>query len=224
MILLLDIDGTLLRGHGVGRRAIHAVLDAHGTPFDTSDVPFGGKTDPQIFGELIDAMREAGLSPPLTAEQFADAYHDEMLRTLPEARVEALPGAVDLVRRLDGEVPLGLLTGNIEPMGYAKVARIGLGRTELPFGAFGSDAADRDALPAIAATRASEHLGREVAHSELVIVGDTPRDIQCARAVGATCVAVATGHYAASELREADIVLDSLEAFSLDAVADCVRA
>lgn len=213
MILLLDIDGTLLAGNGVGRRAIHAVLDAHGTPFDTRDVPFGGKTDPQIFDELIDAMRDAGVSPPLSADGFAAAYHDEMLRTLPSAHVEALPGALDLVRRLDGTVPLGLLTGNLEPMGYGKIGRIGLGHAELPFGAFGSDAADRDALPAIAATRASTHLGREVSHSELVIVGDTPRDIQCARAVGARCVAVATGHHAADELHDADLVLDTLEGF-----------
>ena len=224
MILLLDIDGTLLAGHGVGRRCISAVLERAGTPFDFSDVPFGGKTDPQIFDELVDAMCEAGVAPPLSAEALAEAYAREMLGALPTAHVEALPGAVDLVRRLDGQVPLGLLTGNMEPMAYAKVDQIGLGRAELPFGAFGSDAADRDALPAIAAERAREHLGRSVDHAELVIVGDTPRDIQCARAVGATCVAVATGHHAADELRDADLVLDSLDAFNLDAVAALVQA
>ena len=218
MVLLLDIDGTLLSGHGVGRRAIAAVLERAGTAFDVSDVPFGGKTDPQIFGELVEAMCDAGVAPPMSAEQLGEAYQAEMHRTLPTACVEALPGAVELVRRLDGRVPLGLLTGNYRPMGYGKIGRIGLGARELPFGAFGSDAADRDALPAIAAERAAEHLGRDVAHSELVIVGDTPRDIQCARAVGARCVAVATGHYAADELGDADLVLDSLEGFSLAAL------
>lgn len=220
MVLLFDIDGTLLAGHGVGRRAIEAVLDAHDTPFDTSEVPFGGKTDPQIFGELLGAMADAGLDPGLTAEAFAAAYADEMLRTLPEARVEALPGAVDLVHRLRADgVPLGLLTGNLEPLGYGKIARIGLGHAELPFGAFGSDHADRNALPSIAAQRASATLGREVNGPDLVIIGDTPRDIECARAVGATVVAVATGHYAADALADADLVLDSLDAFSLDALS-----
>ena len=219
MVLLFDIDGTLLAGHGVGRRAIEAVLAAHGTPFDTSDVPFGGKTDPQIFGELVEAMREAGVEPPLSAEAFADAYAERMRATLPEARVEALPGAVELVRRLHGQHALGLLTGNLEPLGYAKIERIGLGAAEFPFGAFGSDAADRNELPAIAAARASAALGREVVGPDLVIIGDTPRDIACARAVGATAVAVATGRHSADELASADVVLESLEAFSLDAVA-----
>ena len=114
---------------------------------------------------------------------------------------------------------MGLLTGNLEPLGYGKIARIGLGPAELPFGAFGSDAADRNALPAIAAQRASAALGREVTGADLVIIGDTPRDIACARAAGATAVAVATGRHGADELAEADVVLETLEAFSLDLVA-----
>ena len=109
-----------------------------------------------------------------------------------------------------------MLTGNLEPLAYRKIERIDLSAAELPFGAFGSDHADRNTLPVIAAQRASERFGREVAHEELVIIGDTPRDIACARAVGAVAVAVATGYYSADDLREADLVLDTLEGFSLD--------
>jgi phosphoglycolate phosphatase-like HAD superfamily hydrolase len=111
-----------------------------------------------------------------------------------------------------------MLTGNLEPLAYAKVGRIGLGESELPFGAFGSDDADRNALPAVAARRASERYGREVTTAELVVIGDTPRDIACARAAGSRVVAVTTGRYDARQLREADVVLDTLEAFSLDAL------
>lgn len=111
---------------------------------------------------------------------------------------------------------MGLLTGNLEPLAYLKIERINLTATELPFGAFGSDHADRNALPLVAAERASARYGRTVAPEELVIIGDTPRDIACARAVGATAVAVATGYFTTEELREADVVLDTLEAFSLD--------
>ena len=222
LILLFDIDGTLLQGHGVGRRALEAaLLSLYGQTFDTHSVPFSGKTDAQIFRELLTAAPDHGLDAAPEDHQI-DALHaaylDEMGRRLPVDPVEELPGAAALVRQLDGgEHTLGLLTGNLEPLAYGKVARIGLEATLFPFGAFGSDAEDRNALPAIAAERAAAHLGRDVAHDELVIIGDTPLDIACARAVGARVVAVATGYYDAGELAEADVVLESLEAFETDA-------
>ena len=220
MVLLFDIDGTLLQSHGVGRRSIEAALEQrYGRAFDTSDIPFSGKTDAQIFGQILDAGREAGLDVENTVAErtaFGDVYADLMHRNLPDAHVEALPGAVDLVHQLarDGAA-MGLLTGNLLPLAYAKVERIGLGPAEFPFGAFGSDDADRNALPAHAARRASETLGREVTGPDLVIIGDTPRDVECARAAGALAVAVATGHYAVDELQSADVVLETLEAFDL---------
>ena len=223
LILLFDIDGTLLQGHGVGRRALEAaLLSIYGQTFDTRSVPFSGKTDAQIFRELLAAAPDHGLDAEPSDDQrdaLRSAYLDEMGRRLPVDPVEELPGAAALVRQLDGgEHTLGLLTGNLEPLAYGKVARIGLERTLFPFGAFGSDAEDRNALPAIAADRAAAHLGRDVAHDELVIIGDTPRDIACARAVGARVVAVATGYYDADELDDADVVLESLEAFESEAL------
>lgn len=220
-VLLFDIDGTLLQSHGVGRRSVNAALEAlAGETFDFSDITFSGKTDRQIFREVLEAAQRCGLG--VTAEQadrFGELYAREMAQNLPEATVEALPGAVGLVRRLaDDGAELGMLTGNLEPLAYAKVGRIGLGEAELPFGAFGSDHHDRNELPAVAARRASARYGREVSTAELVVIGDTPRDIACARAAGAAVVAVATGRYDADQLREADVVLDTLEAFSLDAL------
>ena len=220
-VLLFDIDGTLLQSHGVGRRSVNAALEAlAGETFDFSDIQFSGKTDRQIFGEVLEAGRRCGLDvSPEQADRFGDLYAQEMSTRLPEATVEALPGAVDLVRRLaDDGAEMGMLTGNLRALAYAKIARIELGEDELPFGAFGSDHHDRNELPAVAARRASERYGREVPTEALVVIGDTPRDVACARAAGATAVAVATGRYDADQLREADVVLETLEAFSLDAL------
>ncbi len=220
MVLLFDIDGTLLQGHGVGRRAIEATLtDTFGRAFDTSSISFSGKTDRQIFRQILALAVEAGIEvddPDAAHEQFATTYAERMHGALVDAHVEALPGALDLVRQLAGDgAELGLLTGNLEPLAYAKVGRIALGRAEFPFGAFGSDDEDRNALPAVAIERATAHLGRTVAPAEVVVIGDTPRDIACARAGGCVAVAVATGRFGASELADADVVLDTLEAFRL---------
>ena len=221
-VLLFDIDGTLLQSHGVGRRSVTAALkDLVGDVFDFSDISFSGKTDPQIFREVLEAAGRCGLDTEgADPDRFAELYHAEMTTRLPQATVEALPGAVDLVRQLaeDG-AEMGLLTGNLEPIAYNKIGRIGLEQSLFPFGAFGSDDADRNALPAVGARRATAHLGREVDPADLVIIGDTPRDIACAHGAGAFAVAVATGRYDASQLRDADLVLETLEGFSLDALA-----
>jgi len=217
--LLFDIDGTLLQSHGVGWRSVDAALTAlAGGTFDFSGIQFSGKTDLQIFGEILEAAAEAGLSVTAAqADAFGALYAAELRANLPSATIEGLPGAVDLVRRLAAEgTEMGMLTGNLEPLAYLKIERVDLSAAELPFGAFGSDHADRNALPTVAARGASERYGREVAHADLVIIGDTPRDIACARAVGARVVAVATGRFAVEDLREADVVLETLEAFSMD--------
>ena len=222
-VLLFDIDGTLLQSHGVGRRSVNAALtDLVGETFDFSDITFSGKTDQQIFREVLEAAERCGLDVgdvEESAARFGAFYHREMTSRLPDATVESLPGAVDLVRQLDADgVELGLLTGNLEPIAYQKIERIGLGRDEFPFGAFGNDHHDRNELPRIGASRASERFGRDVATEDLVIIGDTPRDIVCAHRSGATAVAVATGRYSVDDLRDADIVLESLEAFDLAAL------
>ena len=225
MVLLFDIDGTLLQSHGVGRRAVEHSLGARfGRPFDTSSVTFSGKTDPQIFREILsDPSIAADLPEDLdvAVRQACEAYTRRMHETWEAATVEALPGAVELVQELHASgSAMGLLTGNLEPMAYLKVQRIGLGHA-FPFGAFGSDHEDRNTLPLVALERARQSLGRPLAAEELVLIGDTPRDIEAARAVGARSVGVATGRYGAGELEAAGatVVLDTLEAFDLDALA-----
>ena len=218
MILLFDIDGTLLQSHGVGRRSIEAALaDTLGDTFDTSDISFSGKTDGLIFREIVAAAQDRGLhAGPDAVARLEAAYAERMHAALPDAHVEALPGALELVHQLAADgVDLGLLTGNLQPLAFAKIERLGLGPAEFAFGAFGSDAHDREDLPAIAIRRAEAHLGRTVAPAEVAVIGDTPRDIACARAGGCIAVAVATGRYDAGALRDADLTLDTLADFRL---------
>ena len=119
-----------------------------------------------------------------------------------------LPGVTELLDWLGGldPVTLGLLTGNYEPVARLKLTRAGLGRY-FPSGqgAFGSDAEDRAALPAIARRRAGR-VGAPNRREQTVVIGDTPRDIACAQADGVRCLAVATGPYGADELSGADVV------------------
>jgi len=122
----------------------------------------------------------------------------------PDLSEHVVPGMAGLVPWLGSrdEVTLGLVTGNYEPVARIKLARAGLGRwfRSAP-GGFGSDSEDRAALPGIARRRAG-HVPREQA----VVIGDTPRDIACARADGVRCVGVSTGQYSREELSDADAV------------------
>jgi phosphoglycolate phosphatase-like HAD superfamily hydrolase len=115
----------------------------------------------------------------------------------------------DLIAWLAGlpAVKLGLLTGNYEPIARLKLTRAGLGEAfPLGQGAFGSDAEDRDALPAIARRRAGT-AGAPHPRRDTIVIGDTPRDIACARADGVRCIAEATGPFGPDELMAADVVV-----------------
>ncbi len=225
-LLLFDIDGTLLRTDGAGRPAVEAALsDLVGRSVSAEGVSFSGKTDPQILREVL---TRADADAAWLDGRFAEAverFQSEMGQRLREARVTALPGVLDLLARLadDARFQLGLLTGNLRPMAYQKVGAIGLGEADFPFGAFGSDAEDRNALPAVAAERAEAFAGRPFAPDEVVVVGDTPLDVACARHHGCRAVAVATGRYDRAALAEhaPNALLDDLSDADtfLDAVA-----
>jgi len=126
--------------------------------------------------------------------------------------VVTLPGIGDLVRRLDGDagVLLGLLTGNIEAGARIKLAPTGLLRY-FRLGAYGSDHLDRRLLPSLAARRAHALVGVPFAPEQVLVIGDTPRDIECARHFGAVAVAVATGQYTREtlEAERPDLLFDN---------------
>lgn len=202
-LVLWDIDGTLLSARGAGRRALGRALErVYGTAGRIDDYDFRGKTDPRI---VLDLMGVAGLADDAIRAGFDECF-ECYARGLTEeigdgAGVKLLPGVPELVRRLDGTpgVMQGLLTGNIEAGAHIKLASTGLG----PFfrtGAYGSDDADRRRLPSLAARRAEALVGHRFAPPDVLVIGDTPFDVECARAFGAVAVAVATGFHPREEL------------------------
>lgn len=213
-LLLFDIDGTLIRAHGAGRTAIEKALSTVcGSSISTDGVRFSGKTDPQIIGEIL---RANGLTDSTSfLDDALAAYEEVACAALSADDIELLPGVADLLNQLNArsDVQLGLLTGNIEPMAYRKLGAVELDR-HFPFGAFGSDHADRYQLPDVALRRARRHTGHAFGGSDMVIIGDTEHDICCGRKIGARAVGVCTGRYARAELapHEPDVLLDDLSA------------
>jgi phosphoglycolate phosphatase len=203
-LFLFDVDGTLVTARGAGRLAIgHALASTYGSAGPIESYDFRGKTDPRIVWDL---MRAAGLDDARIEAGLArcfEAYVAELDRLVADGeRVTIMPGVGDLVRALAArdDAVVGLLTGNIE-----QGARVKLRPTNLwPWfrvGAFGSDDMDRRRLPAVACERAQRVTGRRFAFEQVTIIGDTPLDVDCARACGAVAVAVATGFHPAEDLR-----------------------
>lgn len=204
LLVLFDVDGTLIDSAGAGREAIEGALhEVYGTAGPIDDTPFDGLTDPWIVRTLLEAE---GLDRT-TIENGLDALWASYLRRLADSlgaradRLRVLEGVATLLDALARErVAVGLLTGNIEAGAARKLAACGLG-DRFAFGAFGSDAEDRDALPTIALARAAAAVGRRFAPEGVWVVGDTPRDVGCARAGGVRALAVASGRYSVDELR-----------------------
>ncbi|HMU60429.1 MAG TPA: HAD hydrolase-like protein [Gemmatimonadales bacterium] len=208
LLVLFDIDGTLLLTPGAGRRAITAALaDRMIDARIWEEIRFDGKTDPQIVREMLEAAGDASANDPQTVAEILERYLVLLEAELSRApgRTRVLPGVSMLLDRLEAEadVVLGLLTGNIAPGAGLKLRSGGLDPARFRVGAYGSDSSHRPDLPAIAAERAAPIFGRVPAGETVIIVGDTPADVTCGRAIGARAVAVATGSYAVSELREA---------------------
>jgi phosphoglycolate phosphatase-like HAD superfamily hydrolase len=210
-LLLFDIDGTLVHASAIGTTSIEAALSRiAGRPVSTDGVSFSGKTDPQIVREVL-AANDVDASDALI-DRALEAYTSLALDTLTPDDVVPCPGARDLLGRLAdrSDVHLGLVTGNVEAMAYAKLDAVGFDAL-FPFGAFGSDHADRDRLPPLAVERAARHTGRSFSGSDVVVIGDTERDIRCGQCIGARTVSVCTGSSSRTDLsaHEPDVLLDS---------------
>jgi phosphoglycolate phosphatase len=217
LLLLFDIDGTLLSGATDAHRdAMHEALRAvHGIdaarPLRRPLRP-AGRTDPEIARAIL---LDAGVSARRIDER-ADDVQDECCRAyarlVPDDLSRAVvPGIAPVLEALSprADTLLGLVTGNYECVARLKLARAGIGR-HFPSGqgAFGSDDEDRAALPPLARRRAGTPA---VPHPRelTVVIGDTPRDIACARADDVGCVAITTGPFEAAELTGADAVVES---------------
>ena len=215
LLVLWDIDGTLVNGGTVARRAYDAAFRQVAGRGLEHPWRFDGRTE---LAAATEVLRIHGLDPEGgLLERFLDLIVTELQGRSEELAAEgrALPGAaraLDALATLPG-VHQTVLTGNLFPLAELKVTVFGLEpRLDLRIGAFGGDAYERTDLPAHAFRRSEQHLGRAFDGSHAVIVGDTPRDMATARAAGARAVAVATGVNSAEELAAAgaDVVLPDL--------------
>jgi phosphoglycolate phosphatase len=209
VLLLFDIDGTLLTSAGQAHTEAlaGAIREVHGVdPRDLRErIGPAGRTDGEIARLILLCLGVSATRIDELADEVRDACCRIYAETVPgDLSAFVIPGIPELLDWLAArdDVELGLLTGNFEPVGRLKLKRAGIGKwfAGAP-GAFGSDSEDRAALPAIARRRAG-HTPR----GRTIVIGDTPRDIACARADGVRCIAVATGQFDPDELVEADAV------------------
>lgn len=221
MLVLFDIDGTLLDDRGTARGAIvHAGRGLFGDAFTADGTDFAGRLDTLIIRDLLVA---SGIVPRDEAERLAEAEaavrsaYAERLGAIYAERTAvggahdaeastALPGVLELVDALhaDPGVHLGIVTGNYPETGTMKIRSAGLAPERFVANAWGSDGGHRRELPPRAIARLVEATGRRVAGEEVVVIGDTPHDVDCARANGCRVIAVGTGpSYTEAQLREA---------------------
>lgn len=228
VLVLFDIDGTMLLAHGAGRRSVHqAMVDVFGATGPHLH-PFDGKTDPQIVRELGTL---AGIAEEVIHARMPDAldryyYHLEADISAAPHTVELLPGVHALLDALEArdDVMLGLLTGNIEAGASLKLRAVNIAFERFVVGAYGSDAPVRPALPAIAQARASTRLGAELPGAQIVIIGDTPHDLTCGRGIGARAIGVETGRFTAVDLRPHDPLAVFANLVDTDAVVAAITS
>jgi phosphoglycolate phosphatase-like HAD superfamily hydrolase len=215
-LILFDIDGTLLRDGIAAKIAFaRALRDTYQTTGPIEGFRFAGMTDPECVSEI---MRLAGVE-----ERTILARRDECLRRYVELLQDEIrthqdahlyPGVRELLERLNklDNVMVGLLTGNVLRGAQLKLRRWNL-EPYFRFGAYGDDHENRAVLAQIALEKAKALSGRSFSGSETTVIGDTPKDIACARAIGARAVAVATGSISRDALAacEPDALLDSFE-------------
>ena len=200
-ILLFDIDGTLVRTGGAGKAAMESALRAaFGVRVISDTVPYSGRTDRAIARDLLTVH---DINPtPANQDRLRDTYLAHLPSCLKQYGGAVCPGVNELLAELSTRpgVVLGLLTGNIRQGASHKLAHFGLWDF-FACGGFGDEHFDRDDVARTAIAEVRTHLGRDFAASDVWVIGDTPLDVKCARAVGARAVAVATGWHPIEELQ-----------------------
>ena len=210
--ILFDIDGTIMDSGGAGTKAMDsAFMELFSVRDAFQSISMAGKTDMQILREgceLHSIDHSNGVVP-----QFYRIYARNLKENMKTAGGHVKPGIREVLRKLQAReaVILGLLTGNIEEGARIKLDCFGL-NSYFKVGAFGNDDEDRDRLLPIAVDKLYKQSSLQVSFRDCVVVGDTPRDVSCAKPYGAFSVAVATGPYSAGALRDAgaDVVFKDL--------------
>src|SRR5215467_10881343 len=211
-LLLFDIDGTLIHSGGAGVQALKAAFkERFGINDDPHDIEIAGMTDSGIVVSILKKHKIPASGTNVAA--FLDSYVHFLSLELPRRKGKLLPGVLQLLELLKSRphVVLALLTGNVSRGARLKLEHYGVWHF-FEFGAFADDHRDRNELGRFARARAKEKHGREFVASEIDIIGDTPRDIACGKALGARTIAVATGRWSRDELakHQPDFLIDDL--------------
>jgi phosphoglycolate phosphatase len=220
MLILMDIDATMIKTQGAGLKAmVQAGREVVGEGFSAEGVDFAGRLDPLI---IADMLRGAGADPtPAIMGQVRARYAEALARHLTPGAGTILPGVAallaDLSRRsLAGELALGVLTGNFEETGCLKLRACGIDPDQFQVRVWGDDSPHdppaRDHLPPVGFRRYESRFGRTIDPGQVTIVGDTPHDIACARAHGCRSLGVATGQFTTRALADsgADRAVETL--------------
>lgn len=214
-ILLFDIDGTLLDPQGEGLTYMkNALVEVFGTAGPIEKYDMAGMTDWQI---ITDLMRSAGIEEDTIESRRLDAfsvYARNLEEAVPSLTIRLLPGVSELIEQIsdDQSFIMGLVTGNVRELVPHKLKSAGLDPAIFRFGAYGSDHPDRNFLPDLALERLEEMQGSPIQKELVLVIGDTPHDVTCARHAGLKVMCVTTGHFDREELEvcSPDYLLDDL--------------
>lgn len=214
LLLLWDIDSTLLYSGGAGEEALRQVLLNHfGILDDLGDIEIAGRTDTAIIFDICRKHKTHHLS----ATEFLELYLEHLPSSLAKKKGGVFPGVREILEwsHAHPEVHNALLTGNVKKGAFFKLTHFGLD-PYFEFGAFGDDSMDRNQLGPIALERARTQLNKDFHIHFTWVIGDTPRDIHCAQALGCKALAVGTGRYSvkALEAHKPDRVVSNLSDYS----------
>ncbi len=223
MLILFDIDGTLLRTEGAGMAALsEAAGELFGPHVNCDGIPAAGRLDPLIFADML---VRAGIEPSITTMgRLRTAYRQRLEARLaqPGHTTRAMPGVQEILVALRPHVhassaTLGLLTGNFAETGRLKLLACGIDPDQFTLNVWGDESPStpptRNDLPGVGLRRYHERHGRVLPGDRAVIIGDTPHDVACAKAHGCRSIGVATGKFSTAELSAsgADLALETLE-------------
>jgi phosphoglycolate phosphatase len=211
-LLLFDIDGTLIHSGGAGVRALKsAFTERFDIIDDLHDIEIAGMTDSGIVVSILNKHKIPARHENVSA--FLDSYVHFLSLELPRRVGKLLPGVLQLLEKLKSRphLVLALLTGNVSRGAQLKLEHYGVWHF-FEFGAFADDNHDRNRLGTVARARAKEKHGSQFSASEIDVIGDTPRDIACGKALGARTIAVATGTWSRGQLAkyQPDFLIDDL--------------
>lgn len=213
--VLFDIDGTLVSTGGAGRRALEVALaQAFDQPGGCDGITLNGRTDRSIVADLFRRWQIADTAAHW--ERFRAAYLSVLPGCLAHCAGRVLPGIQEALAHLGprDEIAIGLLTGNIAAGAKLKLSHYGLWEA-FSFGGFGDFHHERDSVAREALEACEQHAGERVDPRRVWVIGDTPLDVRCARAIGARAIAVATGGVSRETLAasEPDLLLDDFSAW-----------